>query len=275
MDTKDVAAIDRFNQAADRRFLEQTASREGADFERRKPFGNLETAAPVLYKFALMLAALDLREGMKVLDFGSGPGWVARCLNYMGVEATGVEISPACAEFARNVARSDPYLRPDVPLHYVTYDGYSFPFADGAFDRVACFDAFHHIPNKRQIMAEFARVLVEGGKVALVEPGPHHHESDVAKQELAQGVLEDSVSLNEVIELAAACGLGGATIKPYPPENRLRFDAAAFKAFMGGDDRPFKLNAVRTDLKYAFIATLVRGAPPDGGWRRPWWRFWD
>ena len=275
MDTKKSDIIDRFNEAAEQRFVVAVTAQSDIDFTRRKPFGSILEGRIVLYKFALMLSALDLKEGQRVLDFGTGSGWVARMLNQMGLKAVGVDVSGSAVRFAADIIAADPYVRRDIPLEFATYDGYKLPFDDASFDRVACFDTFHHIPNKKQVLAELHRVLVPGGRVAFVEPGPHHHKSDDAKAEAkVHGVLEDSVSLTDIVELAHEAGFGTAEILPYPPENRWRFGLKEFTDFMRGDNRPYRLDAVREDLKHAFIAAFTKGGSVNGSLRRPWWRFW-
>jgi ubiquinone/menaquinone biosynthesis C-methylase UbiE len=42
-------------------------------------------------------------------------------------------------------------------------DAEALPFDDASFDLVTCRLAFHHFPNPRQAIAEFARVLKPGG----------------------------------------------------------------------------------------------------------------
>jgi SAM-dependent methyltransferase len=271
MDTSDRTVIDRFNAAAQRRFSEFVATEVGLRHEERKPFCCTVCAPQLVYKLGLMLYALDLREGQRVLDFGTGAGWLARLLNQMGVAATGIDVAESAVEFARAAADASPQRMDRIALQFETYDGYRFPFEDGAFDRIACFDAFHHIPNKQTIFAEFARVLKDGGRATFVEPGGHHHESDQAKSEIKEhGVLEDSVSLQDIIDLANGARLGGAEIAPYPPGDRLKFSEEQYRTFMNGDDTPYKLNAIRTDMRYAFIVTFTKGAPAAPRRKRFW-----
>src|SRR5207302_8715129 len=126
-------------------------------------------------------------------------GLHTRRFNYLGIEATGVDVSPAAVAFASGVAAEDPFVRRDVALRFACYDGYALPFADGSFDQIACFDAFHHVPNKAAVFGELARVLADGGRLTYVEPGAHHDASDQARRETRDhGVLEDSVSLDDV-----------------------------------------------------------------------------
>ncbi len=271
MDTSDRTVIDRFNAAAERRFSEFVATDIGLRHESRKPFCCTVCAPQLVYKLGLMMYAMDLKPGLKVLDFGTGAGWLARILNQIGVAATGIDVAESAIEFARAAAAASPQLDANVALDYATYDGYRFPFEDGAFDRVACFDAFHHIPNKQAIFAEFSRVLGDGGRATFVEPGGHHHESDQAKSETkSHGVLEDSVSLDDMIGLAESAGLGGAEIAPYPPGDRLQFSEARYRDFLRGDDSAYRLGAIRQDLRYAFIVTFKKGAPRETKRKRFW-----
>lgn len=48
-------------------------------------------------------------------------------------------------------------------------DAESLPFDDASFNLVTCRLAFHHFPNPRQALAEFARVLKPGGLVGLTD----------------------------------------------------------------------------------------------------------
>ncbi len=48
-------------------------------------------------------------------------------------------------------------------------DAENLPFDEATFDLVTCRLAFHHFPNPRQALAEFARVLKPGGVVGLTD----------------------------------------------------------------------------------------------------------
>jgi SAM-dependent methyltransferase len=79
-------------------------------------------------------------QGAKTaLDMATGGGHVARRLREAGIEV--VTCDPA------------PGMRPDVISH-----AESLPFADGAFDVVACRTAAHHFTDVRAAVRELARV---------------------------------------------------------------------------------------------------------------------
>ena len=48
-------------------------------------------------------------------------------------------------------------------------DAEALPFDDASFDLVTCRLAFHHFPNPRQAIAEFARVLKPGGVLGFTD----------------------------------------------------------------------------------------------------------
>jgi ubiquinone/menaquinone biosynthesis C-methylase UbiE len=72
------------------------------------------------------------------------------------VEITGIEISPAMLEIARQRAQS---LGRQVEL--VVGDAQALPFPDQRFDTVVCTISLCSIPDERQAVAEVWRVLVD------------------------------------------------------------------------------------------------------------------
>ena len=118
------------------------------------------------------------------------------------------------------------------------YDGFHIPLADGAIDRVACFDAFHHVPNKRTVLRELYRVLRNGGRACFVEPGPGHASSQEAVEEARSwGVLEDEVDAPELCRLAKEVGFESSYIVPLPPLSDNALEPGAFQAIRESDRR--------------------------------------
>jgi ubiquinone/menaquinone biosynthesis C-methylase UbiE len=80
------------------------------------------------------------------------------------VEITGIEISPAMLEIARQRAQS---LGRQVEL--VLGDAQALPFPDQRFDTVVCTLSLCSIPDERQAIAEVWRVLRPGGHLVALE----------------------------------------------------------------------------------------------------------
>jgi ubiquinone/menaquinone biosynthesis C-methylase UbiE len=99
----------------------------------------------------------------QVLEIAIGTG---RNLPFFpaGIELTGVEISPAMLEIARQQAQS---LGRKVEL--IAGDAQALPFADQIFDTVVCTIALCSIPDERQAIAEVWRVLRPGGRFVALE----------------------------------------------------------------------------------------------------------
>jgi hypothetical protein len=95
-------------------------------------------------------------------------------------------------------------------------------------------DAFHHIPNQRDVLRELHRVLRPDGIVFMSEPGRGHASSEHSTAESATGVLENELVLEDVAALARACGFAAVNVVVASPSVRHEVSAEQLGAFMGG-----------------------------------------
>jgi ubiquinone/menaquinone biosynthesis C-methylase UbiE len=109
--------------------------------------------------------AQALRGASSALDLGCGAGHTALALRQAGIpEVWGLDASPYLLQHA---AREHPELRFVQGLAEAT------GFPSGRFDAVcACF-LFHELPTAAAdaVLREIRRVLVPGGRLAILEPG--------------------------------------------------------------------------------------------------------
>jgi ubiquinone/menaquinone biosynthesis C-methylase UbiE len=110
---------------------------------------------------ATLLALAGIREGQIVLDVGCGTG----LLTYPAAAAAGPAgrvygVDPDAAALA--IARE---RRPSDVL-WVRGDAARLPFATGSFDKLVS-TAFLYDSGATEVLAECARVLAPGGRVAL------------------------------------------------------------------------------------------------------------
>ena len=91
--------------------------------------------------------------GTRVLDVGAGDGRHARECIRRGAHVVAVDTEA--------VADAGWVLRAD---------GRRLPFPDATFDRVIAAEVLEHVPDDRTAMAELARVLRPGGRLAVTVP---------------------------------------------------------------------------------------------------------
>jgi SAM-dependent methyltransferase len=105
-----------------------------------------------------ILQALEPLSGRQLLDVCCGTGRLAAEASRRGAEAAGVD-------FAAPMIAAAGAAHPG--LCFVVGDGESLPFADGAFDAVACPFGILHMAAPERAMAEAFRVLRPGGRYAF------------------------------------------------------------------------------------------------------------
>jgi SAM-dependent methyltransferase len=101
-------------------------------------------------------AGIGLRT--RVLDVATGPGCLAARAAARGASVMGVDIDESMVQLAR---------RRHPELDFRQADAAALPFEDGSFDAVVANFLVHHLRSAPDAIAEFARVLVPGGVVAL------------------------------------------------------------------------------------------------------------
>jgi len=105
-----------------------------------------------------LLAAASVGVGTRVLDVATGPGWVTAQAAERGASVVGVDVAEAMIARARSA-------HPELDFRQA--DAHELPFADASFDAVVGNLAVIHLSRPERAMAEFARVLRPGGRLAL------------------------------------------------------------------------------------------------------------
>jgi ubiquinone/menaquinone biosynthesis C-methylase UbiE len=110
-------------------------------------------------------AGLANADKLLAIDLACGPGTYTRPLAARVHRAIGADLTPAMVEKARAEAARDAITN----IEFVCADIYALPFADGAAGIVSCGYAFHHMSDPARALAEMARVLQPGGRVAITD----------------------------------------------------------------------------------------------------------
>lgn len=112
----------------------------------------------------IALEMLELSKGDQVLDVACGPGNFTREF----APRAGGDGLVVGLDASRTML--DRAVREGVPANvtYMRGDASALPFVDAAFDAVSCFAALYLIEEPFRAIAEIARVLAPGGRVALL-----------------------------------------------------------------------------------------------------------
>ena len=129
------------------------------DFQKLLRRRNAETSATHLLP--------HLKPGMRVLDFGCGPGTIS-----MGLaeavepgELHGVDMEESQIEMARAAASAGGHRNAAFQIADVT----DLPFEDDSFDVAHCNALLMHVPDTKAVLAEVRRVLKPGGIISSRE----------------------------------------------------------------------------------------------------------
>ena len=108
-----------------------------------------------------------LRPGMRVLDFGCGPGTISSGLAKAVApgEMHGIDMEPSQIDLARSLAE----VRGQDNAIFHVGDVTELPFKDGYFDVAHCHNVLMHVPDTAAVLAEVRRVLKPAGVIGCRE----------------------------------------------------------------------------------------------------------
>lgn len=114
-----------------------------------------------------MIRRVDPGPGQRMLDVGCGNGAPALQLaRARDVEVVGISVSE------RQVARGNDGARAAGLADRVRFeqvDAMNLPFPDASFDHAWALESMLHMPDKGRVLAEMARVVRPGGRIAIAD----------------------------------------------------------------------------------------------------------
>jgi len=116
-------------------------------------------------RFIALVARIALENG-RILDVGTGPGWVPIALAKRGPgwEIVAVDASEAMLQLARRNAND---AGVGDRMQFVHGDAADLPFPDGSFDLVFSHFLLHHLDRPEGVFDEAARVTRKGGRIVF------------------------------------------------------------------------------------------------------------
>lgn len=105
-----------------------------------------------------LLKSAQVGDGTRLLDVATGPGTLAAKAAERGAHAIGIDIAPAMIALAQT-------LHPHLDFREGSAE--DLPFVASSFDAVVSSFGVGHFSRPERVLAEFARVLIPKGRVAL------------------------------------------------------------------------------------------------------------
>ena len=109
-------------------------------------------------------------DGLKVLEYGCGPGSEAFGLAAVGAKVHGIDISPVAIDMARRTAVERGV---DARCNFEVMNAEALTFPAASFDRICGSGILHHLDLARSFQ-EISRTLAPGGRAIFIEPLGHN-----------------------------------------------------------------------------------------------------
>jgi ubiquinone/menaquinone biosynthesis C-methylase UbiE len=153
------------------------------------------------------------------LDVACGPGLLVCAFARVVRHATGIDLTPAMLEQARELQRQQ-------GLQNVTWrqgDVLPLPYADGEFSIVSARFAFHHFLDPLAVLKEMRRVCRAGGRIVVADSAPAPGKADAfnAVERLRDPSHVRAMPEEELRELFISGGLGEPRVESYRLEGEL------------------------------------------------------
>ena len=173
-----------------------TSHRSFADVEHWQSVFD-DPAREAWQKPAQVVAALQLRPGMRVADLGAGTGYfLGRLSAEVGPTGTVLAVEPEPAMVAHLRSRAEREETDNVVPILASFDNPRLPAE--STDLILVVDTYHHIDDRRTYLRRLHRFLKRGGRVAFF---------DWYKKPLPEGPpLAHKLARQQVVEEMTASG---------------------------------------------------------------------
>jgi len=112
----------------------------------------------------LLFRVLEENKNKKILDVGTGTGFLSLLLAELGYEVVGVDLSEKMLEKAREKA-----AKYNLKIRFEVGEAENLDFKDNSFDAVVCRHLLWTLPNPQKAVKEWIRVTKHGGRIIAVD----------------------------------------------------------------------------------------------------------
>lgn len=153
----------------------------------------------------LMISGLAAQSDERVLDIGCGIGNPAlRLISACDVNVVGISVShDQVAQATKRAAAAG--LADRATFQFA--DAMDMPFPDGSFDAAWALESMWHMPDRSHVLAETARVLRPGGRLAIadvIQRGPVSPEGRVVLDHICENYAVHSLGTVDEYRMALA-----------------------------------------------------------------------
>ena len=157
-----------------------------------------------------ILRFIGVKEGMKILDLGTGSGYLAFPIakSNPGCEVIGLDIVSGALGANSTRAKEEGLDN----LSFVSYDGIDFPFESETFDLIVTRYSLHHFPDIEHSIGEVSRVLKKGGHFFISDPRPNDCDVDRFVDKYMQLKKDGHIKFYTKDEWETICGHQGLSL---------------------------------------------------------------
>ena len=218
----------------------------------------------------LLVAASGAGAVDTVLDVACGPGLVVAAFAPVARHVTGIDVTPAMLDRARELTRG---------LANVTFDQgdvRALPYADGTFSVVVSRFAFHHFPDPAVVLAEMRRVCRPDGSIVVCDLLASDDPAKAAAFHRIEMLRDPSharaLRLDEMQGLFTVAGLTaspatfyrlpfeveGLLRRSFPRPENVETIRAAYTASVEGDALGLETHRVGGEIRASYPVAILR-----------------
>nr|NQU92707.1 class I SAM-dependent methyltransferase [Bacteroidota bacterium] len=151
----------------------------------------------LMYDLLNILKAMNIPSGARILEVGSGPGWITEILLMLGFSVDALEPSEDMIKIAKErcsvYTHYNSEAKHKVNYHQSTIE--EIEFEEERFDAVLFFDSLHHVVDEGIAINKSFRFLKPGGYLGVVEGAWHPSNTELERVLMAEmkkyGTLEN------------------------------------------------------------------------------------
>jgi ubiquinone/menaquinone biosynthesis C-methylase UbiE len=148
-------------------------------------------------RLKVIMAALNISKGERVLEIGCGVGALSFYSAKQGAQVFGIDYSQESIAMAKDIV-ADYHL--DLPLQFMVADASHIPLPDASFDKIICPDFIEHIcdDEKVVVLKEIKRLLKFGGKAVIFTPNLNREMIGEIYQKIRHTFLNTPIPVNKL-----------------------------------------------------------------------------